>query len=369
MAAAPNHLAVYLSNRCNLACSYCYVSVNQGAPAHLSFEDVKESVDYFLDEVPGADKKITFLGGEPFLNFPLLERMVRHARWRGGESLVLQTFTNGTLLTPERLEFLNDYEVYATISLDGTQRTNDAKRFFHGDKDRSVFAEVMARLKDIPKDNLGVSLVFNSGSVGELLPNIDFFYRMGFGRITFNPELYEAWSLESLEVLRGVMQGFARYYRLILEKNMRPFVIPILFSVLENAPKNAAGERWWHDCHNVVLGPDKQFYACDKALSFPIGEAEGQKVGNAAAGMDWDKRQEHFREAAQYIESRGWGKDESFCPMGVYFHSRQAGADPQPALENFHRVGELFAESLVGLARALEGHPVFEELYVRPRLV
>jgi len=32
----PNNLAVYLSNRCNLACRYCYVAVNQGEARYLA---------------------------------------------------------------------------------------------------------------------------------------------------------------------------------------------------------------------------------------------------------------------------------------------------------------------------------------------
>ncbi len=362
----PNHLAVYLSNRCNLSCSYCYVSVNQGPAVRLSFEQLKSSVDYFYENVPSKDKKITFLGGEPFLDFPLFERIVRYAREKGPEA-ILQTFTNGTLLTPERLEFLNAYEVYTTVSLDGKSGTNDRHRSFLK-SGGSVFAAVMERLRDLLKPFLGVSLVFTSETVEELLSNIDFFYRMGFGRITFNPELYEIWPQERLEVLAKVLQGFRRYYRSIL-MNGRAFVVPILFSVLENAPKNRQGLKWWHDCHNVVLGPDGEFYACDKALSFPIGEAGNQKVGNAREGMDWDRRSALLGEAVRVVEEGGWGEDESFCPMGVYFYSRQAGKDPSVLLDNFHKVSGIFAGELERLASELEGDPRFQELYVHARLV
>src|SRR5207237_29484 len=116
------------------------------------------------------------------------------------------------------------------------------------------------------KDGLGVSLVFDSRSVDDLLKNIDFFYKMGFSRITFNPELYEVWPEERLQKLRAVMAGFRRYYSAILRSGARPFTVPILFSVLETG---RGGPSWWHECHNVVLGSDNKFYSCDKALSFP----------------------------------------------------------------------------------------------------
>lgn len=365
----PDHLAVYLSNSCNLACSYCYVSVNQGPPVHLSFGALKKSVDFFYEKVPGAAKKITFLGGEPFLNWPLFQDITRYARERGGDDVVLQTFTNGTLMTPEKLKFLNEYDVHATISLDGRKTTNDKHRVYFKAEDRSVFDDVMERVKDLPKDHLGVSLVFTSETVDQFLSNVDFFYQMGFGRITFNPELYEIWPEEKLQALRAAMGGLKRYYRMILEKRMRPFQIQILFSVLENGPKNKAGIKWWHDCHNVVLGPDQEFYACDKPLTFPIGQALDQQVGNAEKGMDWNKRGAHFSEAIRYIEEKGWGKDEYFCPMGVYFYSKEANQDPLPMMRNFHAVADIFTQGLVELVSELQGHPVFQDIYVNTRVV
>jgi len=224
-------------------------------------------------------------------------------------------------------------------------------------------------IKDIPKDRLGVSLVFTSETVDQFLSNVDFFYQMGFGRITFNPELYEIWPEEKLEVLRSAMKGLKRYYRMILEKGLRPFQIQILFSVLENGPKNKAGIKWWHDCHNVVLGPDQQFYACDKPLTFPIGQATAQQVGSIETGMNWEKRESHFAEAVQYIEGKGWGKDEYFCPMGVYFYSQEAKQDPLPMMQNFHKVAAVFTDGLVELVEELREHPTFQELYVHTRLV
>ncbi len=368
--AAPDHLAVYLSNRCNLGCPYCFVSVNQGPPEVLDYERLRASVDFFLSsKVDSPDKKITFLGGEPFLNFPLLERVVRYAREQAGDGVVLQTFTNGTLLTRERLEFLTAFDVHTTISLDGDKATNDAQRPFYNEPDRSVFDAVMSRLEGLPKDVLGVSLVFTSKTVEKLLSNVDHFYRMGFGRITFNPELYELWPEDRVAVLKKVMAGFTRYYRRILEGGMRPFVVPILFSVLGNREAVESGVLWWRQCHNVVLGPDGQFYGCDKALSFPMGEAKSQQVGNAREGMDWERRDAHFAEAADYINQRGLGTDEYFCPMGVYFHSRISGTDPEIRLRNFHAVSAAFTDGLTDLIRRLEGHPTFQELYFHANVV
>lgn len=366
---APDHLAVYLSNSCNLGCGYCYVSVNQGPPVRLSADDVKRSIDFFLDEVDHPSKKITFLGGEPLLHWSVLTEAARHARRRGGPGLVLQTFTNGTLLSAEKLAVLDELDCHVTISLDGRKEVNDKRRVYFRPNGRSVFDDVMKRLEPLPKSRLGVSLVFTSETVEDLLRGVDFFYRMGFGRITFNPELYERWPDDRLEVLRAQLRGLARYYRLLLESGARPFEIPILHAVLDAAAKNSAGASWWHDCHNVVLGPDGHYYSCDKALTFPIGEAAEQRVGGLSPGLDWAGRKAQLTRAAEGIEKRGGGRDEVFCPMGVYFYAEQKGEDPRASLDNFEKVARVFGEGLVELADGVRAQPAFEELYVKARLV
>ena len=364
---APDHLAVYLSNSCNLACSYCYVSVNQGPPVSLSFEQIKESIDFFLEEVEHPNKKITFLGGEPLLNWPVFTKAAAYAREKGGRDLVLQTFTNGTLLTPDKLAFLDGCGVHVTISLDGRKADNDRHRVYFKSTERSVFDDVMERLKPLPKATLGVSLVFTAETIEHFLGNVDYFYKMGFGRITFNPELYEAWPEAKLEVMRASLRGLTRYYKTLLEKGLPVFQMQILFAVLESLEQNKAGVKWWHDCHNVVLGPEGKYYACDKPLTLPIGAAEGQHVGEGRR-MQWEKREGLYEEARAYIEADG-GQDEVFCPMGVYFYSREAKQDPAALLSSFHRVAQVFGEELSSLVSQCEVFPAFQDIYVDTRVV
>lgn len=365
----PNHLAVYLSNRCNLNCKYCYVAINQGEPTLLSFEHLKHDIDFFFAQVPGDhdQKKITFLGGEPFLNFPLLQRAVDYVRETQGKDIVLQTFTNGVNISQDKLDWCDSRELYVTVSLDGMKETNDRVRVFWKDESRSVFDTVMERLAAVRKDRLGVSLVFDTKSVGRLLKNIDFFYKQGFSRITFNPELYELWPEEKLAELRAVMQGFKRYYGTLLRSGARPFTVPILFSVLET---ERGGPSWWHECHNVVLGSDDKFYSCDKALTFPYAKIPDADVGSAAEGMDWKERGRELGEARAVVEKTvGAGHRQYFCPMGVVFYSKYAGQAPETLLRNFTAVSDIFGTALTELVAENRDTPAFRSLYRDVHLV
>jgi hypothetical protein len=168
--------------------------------------------------------------------------------------------------------------------------------------------------------------------------------------------------------MRKVLSGVARWYKTLLDAGKAP-QIQILFSVMENLEANRAGVRWWHDCHNMVLGPDEKYYSCDKALSFPVGKAADLRTGGPAAGMDWDARGGQLAEFTEWIEARGGGDKEVFCPIGVVAHAREAGRDPGAALANFRRVADAFAAGLSELVDSCGRHPAFEEIYARARVV
>ncbi len=356
----PNHLAVYLSNRCNLDCKYCYVAVNKGEPVKLSDAHIQANLDYFFGKVPGGDKKVTFLGGEPFLDFPKLQRAVDYIRRTAGDAVVVQTFTNGANISQDKLDWLDSRGVFVTVSLDGDKASNDRNRVFFRNEKRSVYDAVKARLDGVRKDNLGVSLVFDSHTVGSLLKNIELFRGMGFSRITFNPELYEIWPEAKLEVLRTVMRGFRRYYGALLKAG-QAFTVPILFSVLE---KQELGPDWWHECHNVVLGSDNKFYSCDKALTFPFEKIPGEDVGGAAAGMDWQRRGRELGAARAVVDRTvGAGHQQYFCPMGVVFYSGYAGTEPETLLRNFTAVSDIFGGELQAMIEECRSLPAFHKLY------
>ena len=363
-----DHLAVYLSDSCNLACSYCYVAVNQSPASRLTLEQVRRAVDEFCGAVPGPDRKVTFLGGEPLLDWKLFEGAARYARQVGGPDMVLQTFTNGTLLTPEKAAVLNELDVHCTVSLDGKKADNDLHRVYHKEKRRSVFEDAMARLAPLDKSRLGVSLVFTAATVDRLLSNLEGFRALGFQRMTFNPELYEVWPEEKLAVMRRALSGVARWYKALLDAGRAP-QIQILFSVMENLEANKSGVRWWHDCHNMVLGPDAQYYSCDKALSFPVGQAADLRTGGAEKGMAWKARGEQLDDFVDWIEERGGGDKEIFCPIGVVAHARESGRPPEAALANFRQVADAFADGLSELVALCGKHPAFEEMYGRARVV
>ena len=81
------NLIVFLSNRCNLQCHYCAVEVNKGKALRLDEKQLRAGIVTYLDEAEGR-KGVTLLGGEPFLDFPLIERVADFVREEIGRAHV-----------------------------------------------------------------------------------------------------------------------------------------------------------------------------------------------------------------------------------------------------------------------------------------
>ena len=111
-----DNLVVYLNNKCNLRCKYCYVKKNNNV---LSFVDFKKIYTFFLLHYAPSDQGVvSFLGGEPLLDKVLLKQCIRYIRKYPltPSSFTIWVSTNGIFLTPSILKFFKEYKVNVSIS-------------------------------------------------------------------------------------------------------------------------------------------------------------------------------------------------------------------------------------------------------------
>lgn len=159
-------LILQVTQQCNLRCEYCaYSGIYEGNRTHsgkrMSFETAKKAIDFFFDHsVENPDITIGFYGGEPLLEFELIEKCVAYAKTKSeGKTLHFGMTTNGTLLTGSRAEFIVQNEFNLGISLDGSQKEHDACRKFPdgtGSFDLVMrhVEELMERFPEYTKNNV-----------------------------------------------------------------------------------------------------------------------------------------------------------------------------------------------------------------------
>lgn len=164
---------VNVSQRCNLTCPYCYV--NKGlfdyeekpiprmaaATAEQLVEKIHESFAGF--ETYGYH----FYGGEPLMNFDAIRRIVTAAEAKAsatGTKTDYHITTNGTLLSREIADFMDERRFTVYFSIDGDAETHDElRRYVNG---KGSFGDVernLAYLRTKPGVHLIGSSVVRSG--------------------------------------------------------------------------------------------------------------------------------------------------------------------------------------------------------------
>ena len=149
-----NQMALQVTQQCNFRCAYCVYCAGDfelqrnHSSKRMSIETALAAVDFFAARCGNQDQPaIAFYGGEPLLEFPLIQKVVTYAEEKlYGKKLVFSITTNASLLTPEIARFFSEHNFLTTISLDGTSETHDRSRRFAATGQGS-FAVILKNLK------------------------------------------------------------------------------------------------------------------------------------------------------------------------------------------------------------------------------
>ena len=357
-------LSIYLSNRCNLLCHYCPIQLNQGGAAYLSAEEIARGVDLYMARLGGGRGNILFQGGEPFLRFGVLLEAVERIR-RAHPSVQLHVFTNGTLLTRERLELLDQRRVIVTVSLDGDKAANDAHRVFYKRPGASVHDKVWPVAKELSDGRLRVNLVLSPATAPRLTAGLEEFRRAGFEWITFFPETWggngraEEWKPGDLRLLQASLDDFKGYYARLVRGGERLFKVPHLFPEALTEGTSALGS----DCDMLHLGPDGHFYHDAYLMGFPAERRSAFRIGHCLGTVDWEKGESLRREARRSVAAELGGRTH-FTLINAYHTAVGRGRPPGPILRRTWAVLELYRRTFAELFESLKGEGAFRAVYL-----
>ncbi|WP_372407540.1 radical SAM protein [Streptomyces luteireticuli] len=129
-------LRVALTDRCNMACTYCFVDTNSGKP-DMTEAELAEGLCYLFEQNSGQEEvSIQWFGGEPTIRFDLMQygdELADHLARQHGIGRVRRTVvTNGARLTEAALEHFVRYEYGVGVSIDGPPDINSANRLLLG---------------------------------------------------------------------------------------------------------------------------------------------------------------------------------------------------------------------------------------------
>src|SRR3954463_9018053 len=169
--------------QCNFACDYCFQGdhgdYNKNAD-RMSLDTAARVAEWFereLDRVRPQKFVLTFFGGEPLLNLPVMY-MLAERGWRAAQQRGLQIFvniiTNGLLLTPEVVDRMLPFGLNGVkITLDGDRDTHNRMRPLRGKQ--GTFDRIVDNLRQVaPKVPITIGGNFDESSVDSYPALLDF---------------------------------------------------------------------------------------------------------------------------------------------------------------------------------------------------
>lgn len=147
----PAGILIMVTQTCNLACSYCYAGGGTygGKTKLMPEEDALRAIDVMLQRAPQRREfTVTFFGGEPLLNFPLVRRIVSYCNSLSadlGMHFHFSMTTNCTIVSDEIVQFLKTNQFTLMVSFDGLgQETH--RPFADGSSSAHLVRENLRRL-------------------------------------------------------------------------------------------------------------------------------------------------------------------------------------------------------------------------------
>ena len=299
---------IFVTDRCNLACTYCY-------EADKEFTDIDVShIDKFLellftDERYCKRKKIIldFIGGEPFTvphimsyaidKFFEIGRKLKH-HWIKCGNYIIFASTNGTLFDkPEVKEFLQKYPFFIPgVSLDGCKEAHDKNRkYLNGDGSYDKIMENFEWWKERYQQPTvkGTLSPNNLELLSKMLINQ---IELGITQIWANPIFEHKWTKEEADIY---IEQYKTVIEYIIANKLEYVITSTVFQkdirIVEKMKKEKAatcdggvGMNWCGTCKFMIsLGLDGKLYPCHRFSTSK--EPYRYDIGDLNTGLDISK--------------------------------------------------------------------------------
>ncbi len=277
------------TTRCNMACDYCYNEqprkTQRGSETRTKLvpDQMLKSISDVLKQLSSSETcKVVLIGGEPLLDWTAIQQVITQSKTTFPDRAIHFTiYTNGTLLSLQRLRFLRSSGVQIVVSCDGPPEINDLKRHFGSGREssRTLFPKLALLNSNYPSRLTRVTCVLHASSP-RMASIHEFLCTLGFVNIHVQPE-YSANGILPLDA-----EQIAELHEWYLAKLSKGLVLNAT-SVTDNLKiidANRHGKEKRLPCDSglgmVGLGPDGHYYPCHHYF----GE-DSERLNNVELGL------------------------------------------------------------------------------------
>ncbi|EKE01555.1 MAG: Fe-S oxidoreductase [uncultured bacterium] len=181
-------LVLKITGNCNFNCSYCYDYSDARVGTIIPIDKVKETISYVLSQNRGLN--IVMHGGEPLLHFPLIKEIVEFTVKAAGTTKRTNFFiqTNGSLFSKEVVAFLDKYNFFVGLSLDGmTEKSNACRAVKSGATCLEIFNKNIKEYGKFLRRRAGIVCTLSQRNLEEFPNFVLWLQDLGIGGITISP--------------------------------------------------------------------------------------------------------------------------------------------------------------------------------------
>lgn len=294
-----------VTEQCNLRCKYCcYSGSYSGKRTHGEFSINKLNIEMIINFIEAnsktESKRIAFYGGEPLLHFDFVKECFIRCKSRLGNNVSFSISTNGTLLTPEIIDWLLSNDIEIAISVDGDKYFHDKHRVDYSGK--GTFDRIFKHLDFIfnKYNNPKVTLHITLADVRDLI------------------DVARSWHENSLlgnltpAVVHGLTPNFNKGVALIEYEEVKSFYKKLIDTYMQHPDWKVLKvflegiisplkERLIFDVESsfdisTCLPNNTKLYI-DQNLDIGVCEkfSDEFRIGNVLSGIDWDKSNDMVR--------------------------------------------------------------------------
>ena len=259
----------------------------------MTRETAQKAIDISLAEAKrvGRGLDLSFFGGEPLLEWELLQWCFEYLESHK-EGLIVQPrygiTTNGTLLTPERLEWMAERDFLIGISIDGSPTMHNTNRCYaDGQGSHEAVARAVALLDKHPTIRTKAICVVTPNNVQYLAEGVEWLAAHFHKEIGLNIDYWSNWNDEQFDTL-------SEQYNLVAARVLQSYRedTPIKLSNIEHKILSHIQSSESHaDCVKCTIGEreigvsvDGNFFPCSRLVG--VGDEPELNFGNVKDGIN-----------------------------------------------------------------------------------
>ena len=367
------NLTMHVAHTCNLACGYCYAEqgLYKGKATLMSAERAREYVDWLFEQADddGSELGISFFGGEPLLNFPVIRIAADYALARAserGRTVRFGITTNGTLVSDEVADYLARIGAVVTVSLDAVKQANDRLRPYHSG--RGSYDIVMERIAPLLKRGKVAARVTVTKLNLDVVGTVETLLEAGFTEVGCSPvdAKNPAYDLDGADYAR-LLEGFQVLVRRFVDEAAegRRYGFSNISNILKAIHNGHNKEYPCGAGIQMVAGaPNGEMSLCHRF----VGEEDYVLGSLAGGGLDEDKRQRTLDELALAERSdcgKCWAR--YICSGGCHHVNFLFNGDPaRTYLTHCDWLRAWYRTGLETYAAILQRNPAFISKFIDP---